>query len=100
MSKIRRTVSYLKRNGIANTITAVLERIDKKGMEQAGRQAASYMRQVTPGERWEMDVFSDAENRTWKKAYTFSILVPAYETDETYLHAIIVTDYKKNFKLI
>ena len=39
MSKIRRTVSYLKRNGIANTITAVLERIDKKGMDrQADRQ--------------------------------------------------------------
>ncbi len=51
MSRIRRTVSYLKRNGIANTITAVLERIDKKGMEQAGRQAASYMRQVTTKER-------------------------------------------------
>ena len=83
MSKIRRTVSYLKRNGIANTITAVLERIDKKGMDQAGRQAASYMRQVTTKERWEMDALSGAENRTWEKAYTFSILVPAYETDET-----------------
>ena len=72
MSKIRRTVSYLKRNGIANTITAVLERIDKKGMEQAGRQAASYMRQVTTKERWEMDAFSDAENRTWKKWLIFT----------------------------
>ena len=38
MSKIRRTVSYLKRNGIANTITAVLERIDKKGLERLSMQ--------------------------------------------------------------
>lgn len=98
MSKIRRTVSYLKRNGIANTITAVLERIDKKGMDQAGRQAASYMRQVTPKERWEMDAFSDAENRTWKKAYTFSILVPTYETDETYLREMIDSVLGQSYK--
>lgn len=78
MSKIRRTVSYLKRNGIANTITAVLERIDKKGMDQAGRQAASYMRQVTPGERWEMDAFSDAENRTWASASFVLWDIPAF----------------------
>ena len=98
MSKIRRTVSYLKRNGIANTITAVLERIDKKGMDQAGRQAASYMRQVTPGERWEMDALSGAENRTWEKAYTFSILVPAYETDETYLREMIDSVLGQSYK--
>lgn len=98
MSKIRRTVSYLKRNGIANTITAVLERIDKKGMDQAGRQAASYMRQVTTKERWEMDALSGAENRTWEKAYTFSILVPAYETDETYLREMIDSVLGQSYK--
>ena len=98
MSKIRRTVSYLKRNGIANTITAVFERIDKKGMDQAGRQAASYMRQVTTKERWEMDALSGAENRTWEKAYTFSILVPAYETDETYLREMIDSVLGQSYK--
>ena len=98
MSKIRRTVSYLKRNGIANTITAVLERIDKKGMDQAGRQAATYMRQVTTKERWEMDALSGAENRTWEKAYTFSILVPAYETDETYLREMIDSVLGQSYK--
>lgn len=36
-------------------------------MDQAGRQAASYMRQVTTKERWEMDALSGAENRTWEK---------------------------------
>ena len=98
MSKIRRTLSYLKRNGIANTITAVLERIDKNGMDRAGRQALAYMRQVTQKERWEMDAFPDAENRTWEKAYTFSILVPTYETDETYLREMIDSVLGQSYK--
>ena len=98
MSKIRRPLSYLKRNGIANTITAVLERIDKNGMDRAGRQALAYMRQVTQKERWEMDAFPDAENRTWEKAYTFSILVPTYETDETYLREMIDSVLGQSYK--
>lgn len=85
MGVIRKTISYLKRNGIADTWYAVRERTDKGHMDKMSRYMLDYKGREQPGGA----VIKAQRERRFQKEYTFSILVPAYETDGTYLAQMI-----------
>ncbi len=74
-SNFRKTYCYLKKNGWKNAYYAVLERVlDRRG---------SKYRYEAPGK----DALE--RQREGEEPYQFSILVPAYETDERYLREMI-----------
>ncbi len=72
---VRKTYYYLKKNGWKNTYYAVLERVlDRKGRKY---------RYEPPGKE------ALERQKGGEKPYQFSILVPAYETDERYLREML-----------
>lgn len=79
MGYVAKTISYLKRNGFAPTVSAVMERIDKTGMDLDQKIANEYRKR--PDSVCE-DVMTDGR-------ICFSILVPAYETDEGFLKILM-----------
>lgn len=85
MGNIRKTISYLKRNGILDTWYAVRERTDKLHMDEMSR----YMLDYKGREQISDNILQRQREHRFQKEYTFSILVPAYETDETYLSQMI-----------
>lgn len=101
MSNLSKTISYLKRNGIKNTCNEVLERLDKNHLEEMQKKVNVY--QGDPY-YWDEKVLlmyaagHDLKNTAsgeipkkpaFQKDYLFSILVPAYETNEKYLKEMI-----------
>ncbi len=90
MANIKKTIYYLKRNGIRNTFYAVLERLEEKG--------APYQ-YIMPDEETKRKQCLES----FEFAPKFSILVPAYETKECYLRALVdsvLAQTYKNFELI
>lgn len=80
MSVWNRTISYLKRNGLRNTMSAVLERVDRNGMDPLQRKANLYT-----GRDEAMQEHRPAQ----EQEICFSIVVPAYETEEYFLRELI-----------
>ena len=86
---IRKTVNYLKKNGIEDTFYASMERI-------TGKQDYSFI-PVSD------EVLEAQRKKIWPDPVMFSIVVPAYETKETFLRACIDSVLKqtyRNFELI
>ncbi len=86
---IRKTVNYLKKNGIEDTFYASVERITSK----------QEYRFVPVSE----EVLETQRKKIWSNPVMFSVVVPAYETKESYLRACIDSVLKqtyKNFELI
>lgn len=81
MSVVSRTISYLKRNGLRNTVSAVLERVDGTGMDPLQQKANRY----TGGD----DETQKAHRPPRTQEICFSIVVPAYETRECFLRELI-----------
>ena len=79
MANIKKTIYYLKRNGIKNTCYAVLERLEE-------RKNAPYTFLPVSGEEL-------ARQRAWSnnRDAVFSILVPTYRTNEVYLREMILS---------
>lgn len=75
-NNIKKTLYFLKRNGIRNTFYAVLERCAEKKEDYIYRKP-------------EMRVLEEQRKYSFTKPCKFSILVPAYETKETYLREMI-----------
>ncbi|MBO5283136.1 MAG: glycosyltransferase, partial [Lachnospiraceae bacterium] len=75
INNIRKTVSYLKRNGLKETLVTVKERL--KPQRQEPYTAVS-------GQQLE-----EQKARIWQEPVTFSILVPAYHTPERYFREMI-----------
>lgn len=73
----KRTLYYLRRNGLKNTVYAVLERL-------AGRQEAGYCYVQPTAE----ELAAQKEHK-WGREPLFSILVPTYRTPEGYLREMI-----------
>lgn len=92
MSNVSKTISYLKRNGMKNTCREVLERMDWKNQEEIQKKAAVY-----EGNRYFADETiekqqSKAEclkSESFRKNPVFSILVPAYETNQKHLREMM-----------
>lgn len=80
-ANLKKTLYYLKRNGIKGTFYAVRERLDRR------RQ---------PKYRWTPPTAEELEGQRQKAARegfdaTFSIVVPAYRTPERYLRELIAS---------
>lgn len=74
---LRKTVYYLKKNGVKNTILAAAERLQKKEQD-------SYT-YVAPTET----VLANQKQRNWNKEVVFSIVVPLYHTPEVYFRELV-----------
>ncbi|MBR6665344.1 MAG: glycosyltransferase [Lachnospiraceae bacterium] len=74
---LRKTVYYLKKNGIRNTMYAVAERLQPK-------ETDSYTYKE-PAE----DVLDRQRKTTWENPVTFSILVPVYHTPAEYFKEMV-----------
>ncbi len=73
----RKTVYYLKKNGVKNTILAAAERLQKKVYDQYTYVAPS-------GEELEMQ-----RQHKWNTTLMFSIVVPLYHTPEKYFRELV-----------
>ena len=85
LANVKKTIYYLKRNGIKNTWYAVLERLEE-------RKNVPYTYQPVSEEEL-------ARQRAWSKDRdaVFSILVPAYRTNETYLREMILSVAEQSY---
>lgn len=92
IANLKKTIHYLKRNGLRDTYLAALERLGQK-------EDDTYAYEPPSEERL-------AEQRVWSrthKAVKFSILVPAYRTPVAYLEALldsVVAQTYPNWELI
>lgn len=89
-SNIKKTIHYLKRNGIRKTVYAVLERTSS--------EKTAYIYDAPKEEALE-----EQKKYLFKTLYKFSILVPVYETKEVYLRELIdsvLAQTYKEFELI
>lgn len=92
IANLKKTIHYLKRNGLRDTYLAALERLGQK-------EDDAYVYEPPSEERL-------AEQRVWSrthKAVKFSILVPAYRTPVAYLEALldsVVAQTYPNWELI
>lgn len=73
----RKTIYYLQKNGLKNTLYAIAERLQKKETD-----AYTY---ETPREA----VLLKQRERVWERPVTFSILVPLYHTPKTYFKEML-----------
>ncbi len=85
LANIKKTIYYLKRNGIKNTCYAVLERLEE-------RKNAPYTFLPVSGEEL-------ARQRAWSnnRDAVFSILVPTYRTNEVYLREMILSVAEQSY---
>lgn len=79
IDNVRRTVNYLKKNGLAGTFYAAAERVQEE-------KKADY-RYRSPG----AETLAGQREETADYPYQFSIVVPAYETKEAYLREMIAS---------
>ena len=84
MGNLTKALNYLKKNGIGDTFYASVERIMDK----------QEYRFVPVSE----DVLKSQRERIWPNPVMFSIVVPAYETGEKYLRALIDSVLKQTYK--
>lgn len=75
LDAINKAYSYLKRNGVEDTVYASLERV-------IGREKYTYV-PISD------DVRHSEMSRVWKRRTLFSIVVPAFETDEVYMRDLV-----------
>ena len=92
-SNIKKTVEYLKRNGVSDTYYAIAERISEK------RKKKYTYNPPTPDELKKQE----EEIKTFKEKPLISIVVPAYETKPVYLEDLILSCQDQsytNFEII
>lgn len=77
LNNIKKAVRYCKKNGLSQTIYAVIERLHKSQLDE-----------YTPKQPSAVEL---EEQRTylWKQNCKISIIVPAYETNQEYLRQMI-----------
>lgn len=85
IDNVRKTVNYLKKNGLAGTFYAAAERVQEE-------KRADYSYRVPDAE-----TLSKQRQETADYPYLFSIVVPAYETKETYLREMIASVQAQSF---
>lgn len=78
LDNVRKTVNYLKKNGLTHTFYAAAERMQEE------RRMADYRYQA-PAEK----ELEEQRQKSQEWPYRFSIVTPAYETKEAYLKEMI-----------
>lgn len=79
IDNVRKTVNYLKKNGLAGTFYAAAERVQEE-------KKADY-RYLLPDKQ----TLEEQRQKTADYPYLFSIVTPAYETKETHLREMIAS---------
>lgn len=74
---LRKTVYYLKKNGLKNTILAATERLQKKEYD-------AYTYESLP-----QSLLDEQSKRCWKEQVVFSIVVPLYHTPAGYFKELV-----------
>ncbi len=74
---LRKTISYLKRNGLRETLVTI-----KEHLPQSTRETYRY-------DPLAEDVLEQQRGRYWETPVTFSVVVPAYHTPERYYREMI-----------
>lgn len=90
VGNVRRTVNYIKKNGVSEGFYAALERIGQK------RQDSYAYKPLTEEQLKEERL--QAEQLHKELPLTLSILVPAYETKESYLRELIESVRNQTWK--
>ena len=90
---VQKTINYAKRNGIKAAYYAAMERVDRKHRDAMSVKAASYVgcREWSIAlDKEELDQAKEGQ-KNHKFAYEplISIVVPTYETDETFLTELL-----------
>ena len=88
---LRKTVYYLKKNGIKNTVLAAVERLQKKEYDDY-----TYTMPST-------DELEKQRQTVWKEKTVFSIVVPLYHTPEHYFRELmesVLTQTYPYFELV
>lgn len=85
-NNFRKTVNYLRKNGIRNTCYAMKERIEEERKSDYFYKEPS--EETLHAQRRESAEYSDR----------FSIVVPAYETDEAFLREMIDSVYRQSYE--
>lgn len=82
-ANLKKTLFYLRRNGVKNTWNAARERMERAG---SGRYewAEPSLTELLAGREYSRELIAEAEENG-AMAPTFSILVPAYRTDPGFL---------------
>lgn len=91
VNNIRKTVNYLRKNGVKHAYYAVMERIEEE-------KKSDYIYEEPP-----KGLLLKQREEAKKLPYKFSIVVPAYETKEEYLRELIdsvVYQSYENWELI
>ena len=86
MGNIGRTISYLKRNGVESTFYAIWERLEQK---------RKYKYSYEPPEEEELE---RQRNHTFKTNIKFSVVVPAYETQDVYMQDAILSVMEQTYQ--
>lgn len=79
IDNVRKTINYLKKNGLAGTFYAAAERVQEE-------EKADY-RYLPP----DAETLAAQRRETADYPYLFSIVVPAYETKETFLREMVAS---------
>lgn len=94
MGNIAKTIHYLKRNGLIDTWYAVRERTDRRHMDELSRFMLDYRGREALTEK----EISAQKMHVFEREYSFSIVVPAYETKEVYLKELIDSVLSQTYK--
>ncbi len=86
MDNVRKTINYLKKNGISHAYYAAKERLEEE------RRADYYY--MAPSE----ETLTRQRRETEDCPYLFSIVTPAYETDESYLREMIASVRAQSYR--
>lgn len=97
MSQISRALSFFKRNGFLPTVYATLERVGLFGPDPDQVRANAY---GTSAERTKVPtrVIPPKELRKIGNEYRFSIVVPAYETNEVFFAEMIDSVCRQSYE--
>lgn len=102
MSYFSRTISYMKRNGIRHTFFAVMERMNLAGADPDQVRANAYHKPEGSSLSEDSPEAADAKAKDLQKAdfdsIRFSIVVPAYETKESYLREMIDSVVEQSYE--
>ena len=87
LDNVKKTVNYLKKNGVSHTFYAAVERMQEE------RRLRTYCYQAPAAEE-----LARQRQETAAYPYLFSIVVPAYETRETHLREMIASVLAQSYE--